>query len=142
MLYISPSHPLLSPSVHFHRFDFQNHQLQVNFNNFSCISDFHQVIMPRLPSSSRSQSASTTPRSSAANWPRSLLNSHGSPSTDGGHTAASPSEGSHRVSSSDGDHYPIHGNGNQAKGNGWHGAFHQENSEANNTEESGINGNT
>ncbi|KAI3955689.1 hypothetical protein MKW98_006049, partial [Papaver atlanticum] len=69
--------------------------------------------MPRLPASSCSRSASTitastTPRSSAANWSRSLLNSQGSPSTDGGHTAASPSEGSHRVSSSDDDHSPIH----------------------------------
>lgn len=103
--------------------------------------------MPRLPSSNRSRSASTrpastTPRSSAANWTRSLLNSQGSPSTDGGCTVASSSEGSHCMSSSDGDHSLIHGNGNQAEGNGWHEAFHQANSEADNTEESGINGNT
>ncbi|KAI3834481.1 hypothetical protein MKW92_037249, partial [Papaver armeniacum] len=106
--------------------------------------------MPRHPltSSSRSRhastrsastrSASTTP--SAPNWPTSLLNSQGSPSTDGGHIAAIPSEGSgHRVSSSDGDHSPTHGNGNQAEGDGWHEAFHQENNEDENTKESGIN---
>ncbi|XP_026429997.1 uncharacterized protein LOC113326492 [Papaver somniferum] len=100
--------------------------------------------MPRHPTSSRSRSASTrsastTPRSSEANWTRALLNSQGSPSTDGDHAAASPSEGSHRVSSSNGDHSPIHGNGNQAEVNGWHEAFHQENIEADNTEENRIN---
>ncbi|KAI3961971.1 hypothetical protein MKW92_013703, partial [Papaver armeniacum] len=106
--------------------------------------------MPRHPltSSSRSRPASTRSAStrsastapSAANWPTALLNSQGSPSTDGGHIAASPSEGSiHRVSSSDGDHSPSHGNGNQAVGVGWHEAFHQANNEAENMEESGIN---
>ncbi|KAI3901435.1 hypothetical protein MKW92_021557, partial [Papaver armeniacum] len=95
--------------------------------------------MPRHPltSSSRfrpasTRSASTAP--SAANWPTAFLNSQGSPLTDGGHIAASPSEGSrHRVSSSDGDH------SRRAVLDGWHEAFHQENNEAENTEESGIN---
>ncbi|KAI3899116.1 hypothetical protein MKW92_018995, partial [Papaver armeniacum] len=93
------------------------------------------------PASTRSastRSASTTP--SAANWPTALLNAQGSPSTDGGHIPTSPSEGNrHRVSSSDGDHSPSHGNGNQDVGDGWHEAFHQSNNEAENTEESGIN---
>ncbi|KAI3904224.1 hypothetical protein MKW92_040869, partial [Papaver armeniacum] len=101
--------------------------------------------MPRHPltSSSRSRpastrSASTTP--SATNWPTTLLNSQGSPSTDGGYIAASPSEGSrHRVSSSDGDYSSSHGNGNQVVGDGWHEAFHQANKEVENTEERGIN---
>ncbi|KAI3951927.1 hypothetical protein MKW98_012132, partial [Papaver atlanticum] len=44
-----------------------------------------------------------------------------------------------RVSSSDGDHSPSHGNGNHDGGDGLHEAFHQANNEADNTEESGIN---
>ncbi|KAI3850750.1 hypothetical protein MKW98_030810, partial [Papaver atlanticum] len=58
------------------------------------------------PASTRSPS--TTPSSNEVKWPRSLLDSQGSPSTDGANTAASPSVGIRHVSSSDGDHSPIH----------------------------------
>ncbi|KAI3861565.1 hypothetical protein MKW98_000517 [Papaver atlanticum] len=100
--------------------------------------------MPRLHvggSSSRFRSGSTsspttTPRSNEANWPRGLLNSQGSPSTDGAHTAVSPSVGSGRVSSSDGDNSLSQGNGNQDEGHGWHEAFHQEDNDPGDTEES------
>lgn len=96
--------------------------------------------MPRLPipSSSRSRSASTRsastiPRSSASTWPMDFLNSQGSPSTDGSHAAASTGKGSPRVPSSDGDNSPGHVNGNQDGGDGLYEAFHQANSEADNT---------
>ncbi|KAI3975289.1 hypothetical protein MKX01_033529, partial [Papaver californicum] len=56
------------------------------------------------PASTRS--ASTTPRSNASNWLRTLLDSQGSPSTDGEHISESPSEGSRHVFSSYGDHSP------------------------------------
>ncbi|KAI3949718.1 hypothetical protein MKX01_040935 [Papaver californicum] len=89
--------------------------------------------------SASTRSASTTPRSNASNWPRTLLDSQGSPSNDGEHISTSPSEGSRRVFLSDGDHSPSQGNENEAEGDGWHEAFHQTDNVADVTEESGIN---
>ncbi|KAI3956156.1 hypothetical protein MKW92_021565, partial [Papaver armeniacum] len=76
--------------------------------------------------SASNRSESTTPRSNSSNWPRTLLNTQGSPSTDGVRISASSSEGSRRVSSSDGDHSPRLVVENEDEGQGWHEAFHRQ----------------
>ncbi|KAI3872856.1 hypothetical protein MKW92_028940, partial [Papaver armeniacum] len=86
--------------------------------------------------SASTRSPSTTPSSNEANWTRGLLNSQGSPSTDGANPAGSPSVGSRQVSSSDGEHSPSQGTGNQPEEHGWHEAFHQVHNDPGDTEES------
>ncbi|XP_026429124.1 uncharacterized protein LOC113325112 [Papaver somniferum] len=85
--------------------------------------------------SASTRSPTTTPSANEVNWPRGLLNSQGSPLTDGEHTAGHPSVGSQRVSSSDGDDSLSQGTGNQAEGHGWHDAFHQEDNDPGDTNE-------
>ncbi|KAI3853394.1 hypothetical protein MKW92_029941, partial [Papaver armeniacum] len=77
------------------------------------------------------RSPSTTLSSNEANWPRGFLNSQGSPSTDGANPA-----GSRQVYSSDGEHSPSQGTGNQPEEHGWHEAFHQADNDPGDTEES------
>lgn len=86
--------------------------------------------------SASTRSPSTTPTSNEVNWPRGLLDSQCSPSTDDANTTATPSVGSRPVSSSHGDHSPIQGNGNQPEVHEWHETFHQEDDDPGETEES------
>ncbi|KAI3944078.1 hypothetical protein MKW92_005587, partial [Papaver armeniacum] len=86
--------------------------------------------------SASTRSPSTTPTSNEVNWPRGLLDSQGSPLTDGANTTASTSVGSQTVSSSHGDHSPIQGNANQPEGHEWHEACHQADDDPGEAEES------
>ncbi|KAI3853002.1 hypothetical protein MKW92_025293, partial [Papaver armeniacum] len=86
--------------------------------------------------SANTRSPNTTPTSNEVNWPSGLLDSQGSPSSDGANTSASPSVGVNLVSSSHGDHSPIQGNANQPEGYEWHAAFHQADDDPGETEES------
>ncbi|KAI3845888.1 hypothetical protein MKW92_011301, partial [Papaver armeniacum] len=101
---------------------------------------------PRAGSSSRFRSGSTrsastrspgtTPSLNEANLPRGLLNSQGSPSTDGANPSRSPSVGSRLVSSSDVEHSPSQVTENQPEEHVWNEAFHQVYNDPGDTEES------